>query len=95
MTGVKGFIKSNIPNHWEKALRDNKCLGSFIEQFYQGIAEEKNKNRYCFQITMRRARHLLSYHSLAYIAITLKFKEGESFWEGIDWIAKFYEQLEK
>ena len=38
MKGVKGFIKNSLPEAWEKALRENKCLGSFIEQFYQGVA---------------------------------------------------------
>ena len=45
MTGVKGFIRDSIPPHWEKALKDHKCLGNFIEQFYQAIAKPKNRNK--------------------------------------------------
>ena len=43
MTGVKGYIKENLPPHWEKALRNHKCLGSFVEQFYQAIAKPKKQ----------------------------------------------------
>ena len=42
MTGVKAFIRDSMPKSWEQALLDHKCIDKFIEQFYQGIAEEKN-----------------------------------------------------
>lgn len=95
MKGVKGFIKNSLPEAWEKALRENKCLGSFIEQFYQGVAQPKNKNRYHYVVTIRRAKHLMLHHSLGYIAITLKFKEGIHFWERVNWKAIYYEQTSK
>ena len=49
MTGVKGYIRENLPKTWEIILLRNKCLGSFIEQFYQAIAKPKNRNKYCPQ----------------------------------------------
>ena len=56
MTGVKGYIRENLPLHWEKALRDYKCIGSFIEQFYQAIAKPKNRNKYHYNVTIMQAR---------------------------------------
>ena len=52
MAGVKGYIKENIPRSWDIVLRENRCLGSFIEQFYQAIrrcwrfGQEKEVNVY-------------------------------------------------
>ena len=46
MTGVKGYIRENLPKAWETILLENKCIGSFIEQFYKAIAKPKNKNKY-------------------------------------------------
>ena len=57
MTGVKGFIRDSIPPHWEEALKDHKCLGSFIEQFYQAIAKPKNRNKYYYKVSIMQARH--------------------------------------
>ena len=84
MTGVKGFIRDSIPPHWEKALKDHKCLGSFIEQFYQAIAKPKNKNKYHYKVTIMNARHYMKCYSIGTIAIIFEFKEGTAFWQEID-----------
>ena len=80
MTGVKGFIRDTIPPHWEKALKDHKCLGSFIEQFYQAIAKPKNRNKYHYRISIMQARFDIKNHSILMIASIYTFKEGENFW---------------
>ena len=80
MTGVKGFIRDSIPPHWENALKDHKCLGSFIEQFYQAIAKPKNRNKYHYRISITQARFDIKHHSILMIASMYKFKEGENFW---------------
>ena len=80
MTGVKGFIRDSIPPHWEKALRDYKCIGSFIEQFYQAIAKPKNRNKYHCNVTIMQARFDINHKSILTIASMYEFKEGENFW---------------
>lgn len=80
MTGVKGFIRDSIPLHWEKALRDYKCIGSFIEQFYQAIAKPKNRNKYHYNVTIMQARFDINHKSILTIASMYEFKEGENFW---------------
>lgn len=80
MTGVKGFIRDSIPPHWEKALRDYKCIGSFIEQFYQAIAKPKNRNKYHYNVTIMQARFDIKHKSILTIASMYEFKEGENFW---------------
>lgn len=49
MVGVKGYIKDNIPRSWDIILRRNRCLGSFIEQFYQAIAKQKKQKSISLQ----------------------------------------------
>lgn len=83
MTGVKGFIRDSIPPHWENALKDHKCLGSFIEQFYQAIAKPKNRNKYHYRISIMQARFDIKHHSILMIAVMYKFKEGENFWTNV------------
>lgn len=83
MAGVKNFIRDNLPQSWDKVLRDNKCLGSFIEQFYQAIAKQKNRNRYHYKVTIMNARHYIKCHSINVIAIEFNFKEGSNFWNDI------------
>lgn len=83
MAGVKGYIKENIPRSWDIVLRENRCLGSFIEQFYQAIAKEKNKNKYHYNITIMNARHYIRCYSINSIAIGFNFKEGANFWNDI------------
>lgn len=80
MTGVKGFIRNSLPPHWEKALRDYKCIGSFIEQFYQAIAKPKNRNKYHYNVTVMQARFDINHKSILMIASMYEFKEGENFW---------------
>lgn len=93
MTGVKGFIKENIPPSWNYALREHKCLGSFIEQFYQAIVKEKNKNKYHYQKTILTARYYLRTHGLGAIAIGFKFKEGDKFWNEVNDKVMFYNEM--
>lgn len=83
MKGVKGYIKFNIPQSWDIILRRNKCLGSFIDQFYEKIVKEKHKNKYYYQITIRNARHYLKCYRINAIAVGLNFKEGAEFWNNI------------
>lgn len=83
MTGVKKFIQDNLPPAWDKVLRDNRCLGSFIEQFYQAIVKTKNKNKYHYKITIMNARHYIRCYSINTIAIGFNFKEGTEFWNDI------------
>ena len=91
MTGVKGFIRDSIPPHWEKALKDHKCLGSFIEQFYQAIAKQKNRNKYHYRISIMQARFDIKNHSILMIASMYEFKEGENFWTEVHETAINYE----
>ena len=91
MTGVKGFIRDSIPSHWEKALKDHKCLGSFIEQFYQAIAKPKNRNKYHYRISIMQARFDIKNHSILMIASMYTFKEGENFWTEVHETAINYE----
>ena len=91
MTGVKGFIRDSIPPHWEKALKDHKCLGSFIEQFYQAIAKPKNRNKYHYRISIMQARFDIKNHSILMIASRYTFKEGENFWTEVHETAIKYE----
>jgi hypothetical protein len=80
MTGVKGFIRDSLPPHWEKALKDHKCLGNFVEQFYQAIAKPKNRNKYHYNVSIMQARHDIKNKSILMIASVYMFKEGENFW---------------
>lgn len=82
-SGVKNFIKDNLPSEWDVVLRKHKCLGSFIDQFYNSIAEEKNKNKYYYKITLQRAKHYMLRFSISHIAIHFNFKEGIKFWQNI------------
>ena len=91
MTGVKAFIRDSMPKSWEQALLDHKCIDKFIEQFYQGIAEEKNKNKYHYGVTIIRARYFMRHKSISYIATSLNFKEGIAFWEEVNQTALNYE----
>ena len=91
MTGVKGFIRDSIPPHWEKALKDHKCLGSFIKQFYQAIAKQKNRNKYHYRISIMQARFDIKNHSILMIASMYTFKEGENFWTKVHETAINYE----
>lgn len=91
MTGVKGFIRDSIPPHWEKALKDHKCLGNFIEQFYQAIAKPKNRNKYHYRISIMQARFDIKNHSILMIASMYTFKEGENFWTEVHETAIKYE----
>lgn len=83
MTGVKGYIRENLPKTWEIILLRNKCLGSFIEQFYQAIAKPKNRNKYYYKITIMNARHYMKCYSINSIAVGFNFKEGADFWNNI------------
>ena len=95
MTGVRKFIQDNLPPSWDKVLRDNKCLGSFINQFYNAIVKQKNKNKYHYNITIMNARHYLKCHSIGTIAVGFNFKEGTKFWNNIDHQVKQYELMYK
>lgn len=95
MTGVRKFIQDNLPPTWDKVLRDNKCLGSFINQFYNAIVKQKNKNKYHYKVTIMNARHYLKCHSIGTIAIGFNFKEGTEFWNQIDYQVKQYELIYK
>lgn len=90
---VKNYIKENIPQSWDYVLRQNKCLERFINQFYDAIAKEKNKNKYHYNVTIMNARHHLRCYSLGTIAIGFKFKEGSEFWNNIDYQIKQYELM--
>lgn len=91
MTGVRKFIQDNLPPAWDKVLRDNKCLGSFINQFYNAMAKPKNRNKYHYNVTIMNARHHLRCYSIGTIAIGFCFKEGHEFWNQIDYQVKQYE----
>lgn len=95
MTGVRKFIQDNLPPTWDKVLRDNKCLGSFINQFYNAIVKQKNKNKYHYKVTIMNARHYLKCHSIGTIAIGFNFEEGTEFWNQIDYQVKQYELIYK
>ena len=95
MTGVRKFIQDNLPPAWDKVLRDNKCLGSFINQFYNAIVKQKNKNKYHYKVTIMNARHYLKCHSIGTIAIGFNFEEGTEFWNQIDYQVKQYELIYK
>ena len=92
---VKNYIKENIPQSWDYVLRQNRCLERFINQFYNAIAKEKNKNKYHYNVTIMNARHHLRCYSLGTIAIGFKFKEGSEFWNNIDYQIKQYELMGK
>ena len=95
MTGVRKFIQDNLPPSWDKVLRDNKCLGSFVNQFYNAIVKQKNKNKYHYKVTIMNARHYLKCHSIGTIAIGFNFEEGTEFWNQIDYQVKQYELIYK
>lgn len=95
MTGVRKFIQDNLPPAWDKVLRDNKCLGSFVNQFYNAIVKQKNKNKYHYKVTIMNARHYLKCHSIGTIAIGFNFEEGTKFWNQIDYQVKQYELIYK
>lgn len=95
MTGVRKFIQDNLPPAWDKVLRDNKCLGSFVNQFYNAIVKQKNKNKYHYKVTIMNARHYLKCHSIGTIAIGFNFEEGTEFWNQIDYQVKQYELMYK
>ena len=90
---VKNYIKENIPQSWDYVLRQNRCLERFINQFYNAVAKEKNKNKYHYNVTIMNARHHLRCYSLGTIAIGFKFKEGSEFWNNIDYQIKQYELM--
>lgn len=90
---VKNYIKENIPQSWDYVLRQNRCLERFINQFYNAIAKEKNKNKYHYNVTIMNARHHLRCYSLGTIAVGFKFKEGSEFWNNIDYQIKQYELM--
>lgn len=83
MTGVKGFIESNIPQSWNIILRRNRCYRSFINQFYNKIAPMKNRNKYYYKVSIQRARHDLRCYKINVLAIGYDFKEGADFWNNI------------
>ena len=91
MKGVKGYIRENIPKSWEHVLLQKKCIGSFVEQFYQAIAKKKNRNRYHYKVTIMNARHYLKTCSIDSIAIAFEFKEGVNFWNEIGYLVKQYD----
>lgn len=91
MTGVKGYIRENLPPSWEKALLDKKCILSFVEQFYKAIAKPKNKNKYHYKVTIMQARHDIKNKSILMIASSYEFKEGENFWTEVHQLALNYE----
>ena len=91
MTGVKAFIRDNLPKSWEQSLRDYKCLGSFIEQFYQAIAKPKNRNKYHYHVSIMQARHDMKNKSILMIASVYEFKEGENFWTKVHQTSLNYE----
>lgn len=95
MTGVRKFIQDNLPPAWDKVLRDNKCLGSFVNQFYNAIVKQKNKNKYHYKVTIMNARHYLKCHSIGTITVGFNFKEGTEFWNQIDYQVKQYELIYK
>lgn len=95
MTGVRKFIQDNLPPSWDYVLRKNKCFGSFIDQFYHAIVKPKNKNKYYYKVTIMNARHHLRCYSLGTIAVGFKFKEGDKFWNEIDYQVKQYELMYK
>ena len=95
MTGVKGYIRENLPPLWEKALLEHKCIGSFVNQFYQAIAKEKNKNKYHYKVTIINAKYYLRTHSLGAIAIGFKFKEGSDFWTEVNNKVIYYNEMYK
>ena len=95
MTGVRKFIQDNLPPSWDKVLRDNKCLGSFIDQFYNAIANPKHRNKYHYKVTIMKARHHLRRYSLGTIAVGFCFKEGTKFWNEVDYQVKQYELMYK
>lgn len=95
MTGVKGYIQDNLPPSWDKVLRDNKCLGSFVIQFYNAIAKPKNRNKYYYTVSITTARHYLRTCSIDSIAIAFEFKEGTEFWNKIGYQVKQYELIYK
>ena len=90
---VKNYIKENLPQSWDYVLRQNRCLERFINQFYDAIAKEKNKNKYHYNVTIMNARHHLRCYSLGTIAVGFKFKEGSEFWNNIDYQIKQYELM--
>ena len=92
MKGVKGYIRETIPPEWEKALLEHKCILSFVEQFYQAIAKEKNKNKYHYRITIMQARYDIKHHSLIKIATMYKFKEGIEFWNNVNDTVIIYQE---
>lgn len=93
MTGVKGYIRENIPQSWEHVLLENRCLGRFIEQFYQAIAKRKNRNKYHYNVTIMNARHYIKCYSINTIAIGFNFKEGAKFWNDIAIQVSNYESM--
>ena len=95
MTGVRKFIQDNLPPSWDKVLRNNKCLGSFVNQFYNAIVKQKNKNKYHYNVTIMNARHHLKCYSIGTIAVGFGFKEGTEFWNRIDYQVKQYELMYK
>lgn len=95
MTGVRKFIQDNLPPSWDYVLRKNKCFGSFVDQFYHAIVKPKNKNKYYYKVTIMNARHHLRCYSLGTIAVGFKFKEGDKFWNEIDYQVKQYELIYK
>ena len=91
MTGVKAFIRDSMPKSWEQALLDHKCMGKFIEQFYQAIAKPKNRNKYHYRVSIMQARHDMKNKSILMIAAFYEFKEGENFWTEVHQTALNYE----
>lgn len=83
MNGVKGFIEDAMPHSWTYILKKNRCYRSFIDQFYNGIAPMKNRNKYYYKISIQRARHELRCLKINAIAIGYQFKEGADFWNNI------------
>ena len=70
-------------------------VGSFIEQFYQAIVKEKNKNKYHYKTTILTARYYIRTHSLSAIAIGFKFKEGDKFWNQVNDKITLYNEMYK
>ena len=82
-SGVKGFIKDQLPIEWDYALRQHRCLTSFVTQFYDNISDAKHRNKYYYKITMRRVLHDFRTKSLIEITKIYQFKEGVQFWQKV------------
>lgn len=58
--GIRGYIKSRIPQSWEYILKKNKKYTQFVENVYKVCVFNANNKRMHISITMLNAQRIMN-----------------------------------